>query len=128
MNIRIVAVGAMSAALIAGGATAASAAAPAQNPFDAGKPARTISISASSTHVRAGQSVTLSGSTSGLQKGSTVTIQEQVRGRWVSQSASSTVSRSNAYKVTDRLTSKGRQTLRVVDGSTVSPSVSVVVS
>jgi type IV pilus biogenesis protein CpaD/CtpE len=133
LNIRIAAVGALAAALLAGGATAANAAVPAQhfstNRAVAAKhaPAPSISIAASTTRVRAGKSVTFTGSTSGLQNGSTLTLQEQVRGRWVSLSASTTVKRSNSYRITGTLSSKGKQTLRVVDGRTASPSVTVAV-
>jgi hypothetical protein len=41
--------------------------------------------------------------------------------------ASTTVNRSNDYRITAKLGSKGKQTLRVVDASTVSSSVAVLV-
>jgi hypothetical protein len=133
LNIRIAAVGALSAALIAGGATAANAAVPAQH-SSAHRPvavkqaaASGISIKASTTRVRAGQPVTFTGRASGLKNGSKVTLQEQVRGRWVSLAASTAVDHSNSYRITAKLRSKGKQMLRAVDGRTVSSSVTVVV-
>ena len=130
MNIRIAAVAALSAALIAGGATTASAAVPAQqlsaNRSVAVKLAPSVSIKASATRVKAGKTVIFTGRTSGLKNGSKVTLQEKVGNRWVSL-ASTTVSRSNDYRITGKLSSKGKQALRVVDGTTASSTVTVVV-
>jgi hypothetical protein len=146
LNTRIAAIAVLSAALVAGGATAANAAAPAKHapartapakaapakkPAPAKKhapaPASSISISASATRARVGDSITFSGSTTGLSKGSTVTLQEQnAHGKWVSLDASTTVDRHSSYSVSDTL-GMGKQTLRVVDGDTTSSSVTVVV-
>jgi hypothetical protein len=153
LNTRIAAVAVLSAALLAGGATAANAAAPAPHkqpaaakpapakhapapakhapakhaPAKKHAPASSISISASATLVKAGDSVTFSGSTTGLSKGSTVTLQEEnAHGKWVSLDATTTVDRHSSYSVSDTL-GKGKQTLRVVDGDTTSSSVTVVV-
>jgi hypothetical protein len=165
LNTRIAAVAVLSAALVAGGTTAANAApvphsdkqpvavkhapeptkpapeptkhAPAPTRHDSAPtrhdsakkhaPASSISISASATRVRAGDSITFSGSTTSLSKGSTVTLQEQDRhGRWVSLDASTTVDRDSSYSISATL-GKGTQTLRVVDGDTTSSSVTVVV-
>jgi hypothetical protein len=123
LNTRIAAVAALSAVLVAGGATAANAAAPAKKHA----PKSSISISASATHVQVGASITFSGSTTGLSKGSTVTLQEQnTHGKWVSLHASTTVDRQSSYSINGTL-GKGKQTLRVVDGTTTSSSVTVVV-
>jgi plastocyanin len=127
---RIAAVAALSAALVAGGATAANAAVPAQNLSAhravAVKQASSINIKASTTRVKAGKTVTFTGRTSGLKQGSKVTLQEKVAGRWVSL-AGTTVNHGNDYRITAKLGSKGKQTLRVVDGQTVSSPVTVVV-
>jgi plastocyanin len=140
LNARIAAVAVLSAALVAGGATAANAAAPAKHapakhasapakhaPAKKHAPASSISISASTNRVRVGDSVTFSGSATGLSKGSTVTLQEQnAHGKWVSLDASTTVDRHSSYSVSDTL-GMGKQTLRVVDGDTTSSSVTVIV-
>jgi hypothetical protein len=130
VNIRIASVALLSAALIAGGATAANAAVPTQqlsaHRSTAVKTAPSVSIKASATRVKAGKTVTVTGRISGLKSGSKVTLQENIRGRWVSL-ASTTVNRSSDYRITAKLGSKGKQTLRVVDASTASSSVTVVV-
>jgi hypothetical protein len=130
VNIRIAAVAMLSAALVAGGATAANAAVPTQqlsaNRSIAVKMAPSVSIKASATRVKEGKTVTVTGRISGLKSGSKVILQEKVKGRWVSL-ASATVNRSNDYRITAKLGSKGKQTLRVVDASTASSSVTVVV-
>jgi hypothetical protein len=130
VNIRIAAVGVLSAALVATGATAASAAVPTQqlsaHHSIAVKMAPSVSIKASATRVKAGKTVTVTGRISGLKSGSKVTLQKKVGGRWVSL-ASTTVNRSNDYRITAKLGSKGKQTLRVVDASTASSSVAVLV-
>jgi hypothetical protein len=142
LNTRIAAVAVLSSALLAGGATAANAAAPAKHapapakhapapakhaPAKKHAPASSISISTSANRVHVGDSITFSGSTTGLSNGSTVTLQEQnTHGKWVSLDASTTVDRHSSYSISDTL-GKGKQTLRVVDGDTTSSSVTVVV-
>jgi hypothetical protein len=149
MIIRIAAVSALSAALIAGGATAAIAA-PAPHPV-AAKPAPhpvaptpvphpvattpaphpvaptpSISIAASSSRVAVRDSVTFSGSTTNLQKGSTVTLQELIGGTWVAR-GTGTVNHGNSYSINNSFGTKGLHTLNVVDGTTVSSSINVYV-
>lgn len=55
-----------------------------------------------------------------------MTLQEKVDGRWVSLPVSTTVKKST-YKLSDKFRTKGTETLRVVDGKTVSRTVTVSV-
>ncbi|MEV7343011.1 hypothetical protein [Streptomyces sp. NPDC093544] len=121
MNIRIAAVSLATAALVAGGATAANAAVP-----TAKAKAPAITVSASTTKAKTGQSITFTGSAAGLKDGSKVTLQEKVNGKWVSLPASTTV-KKGTYKLSDKVKTKGTETLRVVDGKTVSKTVTVSV-
>lgn len=121
MNVRIAAVSLATAALVAGGATAASAAVPAVK-----AKAPSITVSASTTKAKPGQSVAFTGKVTGLKDGSKVTLQEKVKGKWVSLPVSTTVKKST-YKLSDKFKAKGTETLRVVDGKTVSKTVTVTV-
>ncbi|MFJ2826975.1 hypothetical protein ACIPC1_05105 [Streptomyces sp. NPDC087263] len=119
MNIRIAAVSLATAALVAGGATAANAAVPTAK-------APAITVSTSTTKAKTGQSITVTGRVTGLKDGSKVTLQEKVNGKWVTLSESATV-KKGTYKISDKLKTKGTETLRVVDGKTVSKTVTVTV-
>ncbi|MFD7130484.1 hypothetical protein [Streptomyces sp. NPDC059894] len=118
MNARLATVSVVSAALVAAGAGAAVAAPKAATP--------TITLQASAPQVKVGQVVTLSGKTTGLKDGSKVTLQTKQGTKWVAVAKTATVSKS-AYKLTDKFTKKGVQTLRVVNGKTASKAVSVTV-
>ncbi|MFJ2814497.1 hypothetical protein ACIQOU_33450 [Streptomyces sp. NPDC091279] len=115
MNARIAAVALVSAALVAGSATVASAA-PAPKP--------TISLSASTTHAKKGQAVAFSGKVSGLKDGSKVVLQEKVGAKWIATPVSTKV-KKGAYRLTDKF--KATETLRVVDGKATSKPVTVTV-
>ncbi|MFE9765517.1 DUF4369 domain-containing protein [Streptomyces sp. NPDC005808] len=118
MNVRIAAVSLATAALVAGGATAANAAVPTAK-------APAITVSASTTKAKTGQSIAITGRVTGLKDGSKVTLQEKVNGKWVT--LESTTVKKGTYKITDKVKTKGTETLRVVDGKTVSKSVTVTV-
>lgn len=119
MKARTAAVSLVSAALVIGGASAATAA-PAPTPKTA------ITLSASSTHVKTKQNVTFTGRTTGLKNGSKVTLQVKEKGKWKSLPATTTV-KKNSYKLTDKFAAKGTEVLRVLDGKTASNSVTVTV-
>ncbi|MFG2552993.1 hypothetical protein [Streptomyces sp. NPDC048581] len=118
MNKRVATVAALSAVLIAGGASAA-VAAPAA-------PVSSITVKASSTKVKLGDPVTFTGKTAGLKDGSTVTLQVKHGTKWVSLPATAKVNKA-AYKLSSKLQEKGREVLRVKDGKAVSKSIAVVV-
>jgi plastocyanin len=115
---RIAAVSLVSAALVAGGAAAATAAPAAPKP--------TISISASKTHVKPGDSVTFTGHTAGIKNGTKVTLQLKDGARWVSLPATTKV-KKDAYQLTDKFDKKGAEVLRVKDGKATSKPVTVTV-
>lgn len=119
MNARVVTVAALSAALLAGGATAAVAA-----PAAAPKPA--ITVKASATKVHLGDPVTFIGGVVGLKDGSKVTLQVKHGSGWVSLPATAKVKEAK-YKLTGTLQEKGREVLRVKDGKTVSKAIAVLV-
>jgi uncharacterized cupredoxin-like copper-binding protein len=122
VKLRIATVSAVTAALVVGGAAASFAATPAAK----AAPKASLTLTASATHVKAGQTVTFTGRATGLKNGSKVTLQEKDHGKWVSLPATATV-KKNTYKLTDKFKAKGTETLRVVDGKTASRTVTVTV-
>jgi len=121
MNMRMVTVSAVSAALVATGATAAVAA-----PAKAPAPKAAITLKAGKSTVKKGDVVTFTGKTTGLKQGSKVTLQAKEGKKWVSLPKTAKVNKST-YKLTDKFGKKGVEVLRVKDGATVSKSVSVTV-
>ncbi|MGN5378793.1 hypothetical protein BIV25_11350 [Streptomyces sp. MUSC 14] len=117
---RTAAVSLVSVALVVGGAAAATAA--------PGRPAPkpVLTLSASDTHVKSGDKVLLSGRAVGLRDGSRVTLQEKRGGRWVTLPVATTV-HHGTYRLTEKATHKGAQTLRTQDGRTVSKAVTISV-
>ncbi|MDF3291727.1 hypothetical protein [Streptomyces silvisoli] len=125
---RLAVVGALSAALLTGGAGGAIAASHPIHPAPYRAPAKpSISIRVSPTTVKAGQQVTVIGRAQGLKPGSRVQLQHRSNGKWTSLHASTAVQRGGAYKLTAKLNSKGKQVLRVYDGTTTSSPVTVTV-
>jgi hypothetical protein len=116
-KMRTAAVSLVTAAVVVGGATAATAA-PAPRPA--------LTLSASSTHVRPGDKVLLSGRATGLKEGSKVTVQEKHGSHWVTLPLTTTV-KHGTYRLTEQPKTKGAQTLRARDGRTVSKPVTISV-
>jgi hypothetical protein len=116
-KMRTAAVSLVAAAVVVGGATAATAA-PAPRPA--------LTLSASSTHVKPGDRVVLSGRATGLKDGSKVTLQEKHGSHWVSLPPTTTVEHG-AYRLTEQVKARGARTLRTKDGRTVSKPVTVSV-
>lgn len=113
MNMRIAAVSAVSAVLLAAGATAAVAA-----------PAPALTVKASAAHVQLGDAVTLTGKATGIKDGSKVTVQIKDGKKWQTLPETAKV-KKGAYKLAEKLDDKGVAVLRVKDGKTVSKTVSV---
>ena len=86
-----------------------------------------ITIRATPTTVKSGRTVAFTGRTKGLKTGTKLTLQERLRGRWVPLRANTTVNKGGSYALKAALRAKGTQQLRVVDVATASPPIRVVV-
>ncbi|MEV7691414.1 hypothetical protein [Streptomyces bungoensis] len=123
---RALAVYALSAALVAGGSTAASAA-PTPTPSMTHR-AASVTVHASPTTVKAGQQVRFTGRTAaGIRIGASVRLQHETNGKWTTLKTNPTVKEGNSYALTTRPTTKGTQHYRVMVGKTHSSTVTVTV-
>ncbi|MFE7115725.1 hypothetical protein ACFU99_09920 [Streptomyces sp. NPDC057654] len=147
---RLAVVGALSAAVLTGGATAAMAA---PNPAPAPAPAKTapakpaparpapgkpapakpapakaaLTAKASATSVKAWEQFRISGTATGIKAGTTVTLQQKQGAKWVSLPASVPVNKSGTYSLRVKLGIKGKNELRIAGGGVVSPVLTVTV-
>ncbi|MFJ6012493.1 hypothetical protein [Streptomyces sp. NPDC092952] len=138
MRGRAAAVGAVCAAMLAGGAGAAIAApstVPTVHPATVAAatptPTKTASITAHAkpTSVKAGGSVVISGKTMDIKTGSRLGVRHlNSNGKWTPLHASATVRHGGVYAVHVKLHHKGEQQLRVAHGKTMSPVVKVNVT
>ncbi|MFK8912092.1 hypothetical protein [Streptomyces sp. YS-3] len=128
---RMAAAGALSFALLAGGAAAtATAATPKPTPSGSkyASPAKgSLTIKASATNAKAGDKVTFTGRSKGLPVGSKVVLQHKNKGKWTTLQANTTIKQGSSYSLDAKLNTKGKEELRVKDGETVSPTVTVTV-
>ncbi|MEV5982590.1 hypothetical protein [Streptomyces sp. NPDC052114] len=130
-SLRIAAVGVISAVSVAMAGTAAMAATPATPPASA--PQKAVAAAAKITakpsvnSVKAWQLFRVTGTTTGLKPGSKVTLQQKQRGHWVALPASAPIARNGAYSLGVKLGLKGKNELRIVNGSTASPVFTVTV-
>jgi hypothetical protein len=88
--------------------------------------AASITVRASKTSVKAGQSDTFTGTTKGLKVGSALSLQRFNGTKWVTLKTA-TVKKDSSYTAAAKLTTKGKQKLRVTNGTTMSPAVTVTV-
>ncbi|WP_317453667.1 hypothetical protein [Streptomyces sp. CBMA152] len=128
---RMAAVGALSFALVAGGATGiATAATPKPTPSGskhASAATSSLTIKASKTDVKVGDTVTFTGRSKGLSIGSKVVLQHKNKGKWTTLQPSTTIKQGSSYSLDHKFTAKAKEELRVMDGTTTSPSVTVTV-
>ncbi|OIK07461.1 hypothetical protein [Streptomyces monashensis] len=132
-SLRIAVVGTLGAASLALAGTAM-AAAPATHSASAvaaaqkAQPAKaSITANPSVSSVRAWQLFRVTGKTTGIKAGSKVTLQQKQHGKWVSLPASVPVLHNGSYSLGVKLGLKGKNDLRVVNGSTASPVFHVTV-
>ncbi|MEV7127552.1 hypothetical protein [Streptomyces sp. NPDC093260] len=126
--VRTLAAGALSAALVSAGTAAAFAAGAAPTPSPTHTThtmTKSISVKASHSSVKAGQSVTLTGRTAHLAAGTKLTVQHLRNGKWTTLRATTVVKKGDTYTVTTKLAAKGTEHLRVVSGPTHSRTVTV---
>ncbi|MFG2653327.1 hypothetical protein [Streptomyces sp. NPDC048436] len=130
--LRTAAVSALAGSALLVPATVALAADPVPVPHaaqtDPAPVAATLTAKASATHVRAWQELRITGKATGLKAGSKVTLQQKQHGVWKALPASTVTNASGSYGLRVKLGLKGKNELRVVSGTTVSPVVSVTVS
>lgn len=86
-----------------------------------------ITIKASKSQVRAGQSVTFTGRAKGLKVGTKVQLQHMHKGKWTSLQASTTLKKGSSYSLNAKLNTKGKEQLRIMADKAVSPTVTVTV-
>ncbi|MEV7690308.1 hypothetical protein ACFW1F_17400 [Streptomyces bungoensis] len=118
---------ALSAALVAGGSAAVSAA-PTPTPM----PSMThrmasVTVKANPTTVKSGHQVRFTGRTAGIPVGASVRLQRETNGKWTTLKTSTMVKKGSTYALTTRPTTKGKQHYRVVVGKTHSATVTVTV-
>ncbi|WAL94118.1 hypothetical protein [Streptomyces sp. Je 1-369] len=134
-SLRMAAVGIIGAVALGTAGTAAMAAAPAAHPVSVTQKAgatkattaKAITAKPSVKSVKAWQLFRVTGTTTGLKPGSKVTLQQKQRGQWVSLPASAPLTRSGSYSLGVKLGMKGKNELRVVQGSTASGVFTVTV-
>ncbi|MEW2390890.1 hypothetical protein AB0933_21285 [Streptomyces venezuelae] len=135
-SLRLAAVGIIGAVALGTAGTAAMAATPAAHPVSATQKAtaaqktaaaKAITAKPSVKSVKAWQLFRVTGTTTGLKPGSKVTLQQKQRGHWVSLPASAPITRSGGYSLGVKLGMKGKNELRVVQGSTASGVFTVTV-
>ncbi|GAA2454947.1 hypothetical protein ACFPFX_34150 [Streptomyces mauvecolor] len=128
-SLRIVTVGALSAACVAlaGTAMAATPAASAPAAHQAVAVKAGITAKPSVSSVGAWQLFRVTGNTTGLKAGSKVTLQQKQNGKWVTLPASAPISRNGSYSLGVKLGLKGKNDLRIISGTTVSPVFNVTV-
>jgi hypothetical protein len=130
--LRTAAVSALAGSALLVPATVALAAGPDPVPHaaraDAGPVAATLTAKASASQVRAWQELRITGKATGLKAGSKVTLQQKQQGVWKALPAETVTNASGSYGLRAKLGIKGKNELRVVSGTTVSPVVSVTVS
>ncbi|MFE2737848.1 hypothetical protein [Streptomyces sp. NPDC059349] len=133
-RIRTAAIGAVCAAMLAGGAgvaIAGPATAPALHPATvaAATPSASITAHANHTSVKTGSSVAITGKVTHIKTGSKLTVRHlNSSGKWTALHASTTVKKGGVYGVHVKLSSKGAQQLRVAHHNTLSPIVHVTVT
>ncbi|GAA0363110.1 hypothetical protein QZH56_26100 [Streptomyces olivoreticuli] len=120
---RLALTGALGAALVAGGATAAFAAAP--TAAISARPA--LTAQASTSAVNAWQEFKVTGKATAIKPGTHVTLQQKQGAKWVSLPATVAVDNSHAYAMRVKLGIKGKNTLRVTGGQATSPEFTVTV-
>ncbi|GAA1897910.1 hypothetical protein [Streptantibioticus ferralitis] len=132
-SLRIAAVGAIGAASVALAGTAMAATPAAHTAPSAAVTQQAAATKASITakpsvsSVRAWQLFRVTGKTTGLKAGSNVTLQQKQHGKWVTLPASAPISRSGSYSLGVKLGLKGKNDLRIVNGSTASAVFNVTV-
>lgn len=131
---RLALTGALGAALVAGGASAAFAAAPSASPsVSSVSPSAAISArpaltaQASTATVSAWQEFRVSGKATGIKAGTKVTLQQKQGSTWVSLPATVAVDKNSAYSMRVKLGIKGKNSLRVTGGQATSPEFTVTV-
>lgn len=126
------AAGALTVALLAGGSAVATAAAPTPKPSPSGSKYASaapgsLTIKASTTEAKVGDKVTFTGRSKGLSVGSKVVLQHKYQGKWTTLHADTTIKQGGSYSLDYKMNTKGKEELRVMDGATVSPTVTVTV-
>ncbi|WP_330328646.1 hypothetical protein OHS33_02095 [Streptomyces sp. NBC_00536] len=133
-RVRMAAVGALSAALLAAGAAgtfASAAASPKPSPSasaSASTSTATVTLTATPTTVKAGGKVTFTGRTKGVPIGAKVVLQHKYGTKWTTLHASTTVKQGSSYSLDNTFRDKGKEQLRVMVGDAVSPTVTVTVN
>ncbi|MFJ8489925.1 hypothetical protein ACIRBZ_16390 [Streptomyces sp. NPDC094038] len=117
---RAIAASGLAAALLSVGAGGAMAATTAPQPAS-------ITVKASPTTVKAGQTVRFAGHTSGIRPGASVMLQMDKSGKWIPVHVNSKVKKGDTYAFATRVHMKGTQEFRVASGQTHSPTVNVTV-
>ncbi|MCN9241257.1 hypothetical protein NGF19_10740 [Streptomyces sp. RY43-2] len=141
---RVLAVGALSAALLTAGTAGAFAAEPNPNPKatrmaepeatlkqdpNINERSASVTTKVDRTQVMAGEKVTLTGRTDGLKTGSPVVIERYYDGKWtpIKTELHYTIDKNYNYRLDTRLDYKGQEQLRVRAGDVVSQPVTVTV-
>lgn len=112
---------------LAGTALAATPAAPQAVVQQAPAAKPTITAKPSVATVRAWQEFRVTGTTTGLASGTELTLQQKQHGKWVTLPASTPTTRTGTYTLRIKLGLKGKNDLRMVNGTTASPVFNVTV-
>ncbi|MFI5671697.1 hypothetical protein [Streptomyces sp. NPDC051704] len=127
---RILAAGALSAALLTGGglatASAATSAATAATPTPSAA-AGEITLKATPTEVKAGEKVTFTGRTKGLPIGTKVVLQHKNGSKWTTLHANTLIKQGSSFSFDNTFKNKGKEELRVMAGNWTSPSTTVII-
>lgn len=128
-SLRIAAVGVVSAASVVLAGTVASAATPTAAVSTARPTVAKAGITAkpSVTSVKAWQLFRVTGTATGLKAGSKMVLQQKQGAKWVSLPAVTPLGSKGTYSLGVKLGLKGKNDLRIVNGSTASPVFNVTV-
>ncbi|WP_329395286.1 hypothetical protein [Streptomyces melanogenes] len=128
-SLRIAAVGVVSAASVVLAGTVASAATPTAAVSAARPTVAKAGITAkpSVTSVKAWQLFRVTGTATGLKAGSKMVLQQKQGAKWVSLPAVTPLGSKGTYSLGVKLGLKGKNDLRIVNGSTASPVFNVTV-
>ncbi|WP_328318477.1 hypothetical protein [Streptomyces sp. NBC_00388] len=130
-SLRIAAISTLAAATVALAGTAAMADAPSAPSTAAAQSAvaakAAITAKPSVNSVKAWALFRVTGTTTGLKPGAKVTLQQKQGSKWVTLPASAPITRTGTYSLGVKLGIKGKNALRIVSGSTVSPVFDVTV-
>ncbi|MET9700456.1 hypothetical protein ABZY31_26550 [Streptomyces sp. NPDC006529] len=130
-RLRMAAVAALSAALLAAGGAgtfASAAATPKPTASSSQSATAAVTLTATPATVKRGEKVSFTGRTKGVPVGTKVVLQHKYGAKWTTLRASTAVKQGSSFAFDNTFRDKGKEQLRVMVGDAVSPTVTVTVN